>query len=105
MRKYVKNGGLIIFNLFHSPRAKHFNSLVGADLADWIASIGLEMYGDLISQLVGTGERLASIADNKEDLVVRRERRGREGRGREEGGREGGREGEREGERERERYF
>ena len=29
------------------------------------------MYAELISQLVVTGERLASIAANSEDLVVR----------------------------------
>lgn len=36
-----------------------------------MSSIGLEMYAELISQLVVTGERLASIAANSEDLVVR----------------------------------
>ena len=55
-----------------SPRAQHFHSLNGPDLADWMGSIGLEMYGELISQLVGTGERLASIAANTEDLMVRK---------------------------------
>jgi hypothetical protein len=34
-----------------------------------MASIDLEMYGDLISQLVVTGERLASIASSTDDLM------------------------------------
>lgn len=55
----------------YSPRAQSFHSLTGSDLASWMSSIGLEMYAELISQLVVTGERLASIAANSEDLVVR----------------------------------
>ena len=56
--------------LLCSPRAAHFNALAGSNLADWITSIGLEAYADIISQLVGTGERLASISSNVEDLQV-----------------------------------
>ncbi|XP_003384204.2 PREDICTED: uncharacterized protein LOC100634848 [Amphimedon queenslandica] len=52
-----------------NTRAQSFHSLSGSDLAAWMNSIGLEMYGELISQLVVTGERLASIAANTEDLV------------------------------------
>lgn len=44
--------------------------MAGSDLADWITSIGLEVYADVISQLVGTGERLASISSSCEDLQV-----------------------------------
>ena len=61
---------LILFSI--SARAQHFHSLNGPDLADWMNSVGLEMYGELISQLVGTGERLASICSNTEDLMVDR---------------------------------
>ena len=60
---------MIIPSLF-STRAQSFHSLSGSDLAAWMNSIGLEMYSELISQLVVTGERLASIAANTEDLVV-----------------------------------
>ena len=35
-----------------------------------MTSIGLDIYGEMISQLVVTGERLASIATSTEDLVV-----------------------------------
>ncbi len=56
--------------LLFSARAQHFHSLTGPDLADWMNSVGLDIYGELISQLVGTGERLASICYNTEDLMV-----------------------------------
>ena len=57
---------------FHSPRAAEFQAKGGKQLAEWFATVGLDMYTDLVEKNLSSGEQLVTMvtANNNTLLAV-----------------------------------